>query len=147
MSTLAKANLIRNARHASIYGLWTEWADMVEFKISPMGQFARIKIMALKNPVILSRLSGYLGLKFVPRRADWKGFDFVTRLERIEEGYYASGNVHMPFATRKTLANLIVVPNFMMKLEFHAVEEMGEVRKFYSLGSIILKRKPIGEEV
>ncbi|MBS1508027.1 MAG: hypothetical protein JSS79_15410 [Bacteroidetes bacterium] len=146
MRTSGNENPKIKARNNSIYGVWFEKADMIEFKISPMGQFTRIKIMKVKNPLIFDTLSGYCGLKFTPRRVDWKGFDFITHLERADERSLKGGTVHLPHATRKTVADVTLLDNEMIKLQFNALEWTEGKRQLYDAGSMVLIRKTEGDQ-
>jgi hypothetical protein len=129
------------ARNDSIYGLWSDLSGMVEFKISPMGQYTRIKIMDVTDMLVLNKISVYCGLKFIPKRANWKGFDFVTHLERITECSYKSGSVHMPRATRKTVAELTVLDSTRIILDFNFTEPNTDVTRYFHAGSITLEKK------
>jgi hypothetical protein len=141
MSPQSKINPKILARNASIYGLWSDLAGMMEFKISPMGQYTRIKIMTVSDEAILDKISIYCGLKFFPRRANWRGFDFVTHLERTDEWSLKGGNVHMPRATRRTLVNVTMLERARMILDFNFVEATTEESKLYHAGSITLVKK------
>jgi len=103
----------------SIYGLWSDEAGLFEAKISPHGAHTRIKIMRINDPSVLERIAFFCGLKLMPKRSHWKGFDFVTGLERISDNVFKEGIIHMPNSNRKNIAQLKVCEQRQLLLEFY----------------------------
>jgi hypothetical protein len=124
----------------SIYGFWEDPTNSIVLKISPNGTQTRIKIIDVHESVV-ERISFYCGLQFSPKRTKWRGFDFITHLQRANSGLYTDGQVHMPGTTRKNTVCLTVVDYDTAMLEFYFDQIKGkkEIRNF--VGSLRLVKK------
>ena len=147
-SMSGKAKLVKRQRFRivsdSIFGFWSDSSHMMDFKISPTGPCARIKITSVNDINVLERISFFCGLQFIPKRAKWKGFDFVTQLVKEDKSSYKDGLVHMPNARRKNLANLTVLDSSKILLNFYFVKPKQEEEVKNYVGSLTLIKKMPG---
>jgi hypothetical protein len=125
----------------SIYGFWADAANTMEFKISPTSRHTRIKIMKVNSVVALERISFYCGLQFLPKRTKWKGFDFITHLDKVNEHLYKDGLVHIPNATRQNRANLRIVDNTTISVDFYFIEAKDKSENQNLVGSLTLVKQ------
>ena len=125
----------------SIFGFWVESSGEIEFKISPDRSRVRIKIMRVESIAIIEKISLFCGLKSLPKRNNWKGFDFITNLIQ-ENGYlFKDGIVHMPFANRKNIAHITLIDRAKMLLEFSCIENKLHCEFTHYLGSLTLIKR------
>jgi len=77
----------------------------------------------------------------LPKRTDWKSFDFITHLVKTSSNVYIDGIVHMPFSTRKNVANMMVTGNANLSLDFYFVELKRGVEVKTLVGSLALMKE------
>lgn len=130
----------RIANH-SIFGFWCDFDNLIHLRISPFESSVRIKLVQIVNKGAMERISGYCCLKFPPRRIRWKGFDFITGLVKENEHYYNHGVVHVPNATRKMLADIKVLDNSRIFLDFYFIDSSDNVVKRKYTGTFSLRKR------
>ena len=125
----------------SIYGFWVDSTDSIKLKILPQRNFTRIKIISINEVNGLEQISFFCGLQALPKRTDWKSFDFITHLVKTSSNVYIDGIVHMPFSTRKNVANMMVTGNANLSLDFYFVELKRGVEVKTLVGSLALMKE------
>lgn len=141
--TVSREKIVR-----SIYGFWSDYTNSIKLKISPSGNFTRIKIIAVNDISSIERIAFYCGLQLPPKRKDWKGFNFITHLEKVNSYCYVDGMVHMPLTSRQNRVNMTVVGLDCLSLDFYFIETKNGTLTQKAVGSLILKKEvPVTEHV
>ena len=125
----------------SIFGIWTDPFNTIELKIAPSNAHVRVKIIEVKDPSVMERISFFCGLHFLPKRANWKGFDFITHLEQVGQRNYSNGQVHMPHAERRNYANLKIISYTSLTLEFYFIDPAEREPQPRYVGTFPLEKK------
>lgn len=113
----------------SIFGIWTDELKTTEFKIVPSPRGVRVKFLRVEVLDIVSRISVYCGADADLKRRNWKGFEFIDGLTKVDYNLLDYGTVHMPKARRKVYASLSFKKTTCV-ISFYSDKSTGEVRNF-----------------
>jgi hypothetical protein len=118
----------------SVYGFWLNEDGSTMLKIAPTQYGARIKLINADKD-FLSLISKFCGLRATPKRSNWKGFNLVDHLKRINYGLLDSGVVNLPRAERQNYAAITSITKKVIKLYVYHFEMIDRIEHAVPEGS------------
>ena len=112
----------------SVFGIWTDAQKKIRVRITPVNNSIRIRIVEILDMSVIDAIVFFCGLEVTPRRLKWTHFDLVTNLRRhFNPNSYVFGEVHLPFASQRTIASLVIGDKSQLQLNFFARNEQPEI--------------------
>jgi|GEM_PF-2087339 len=103
----------------SVFGIWTDVRKTIRVRITPVRNSVRIRIVEILDKTIIDSIVYFCGLNATPKRSNWANFDLVTDLmKHWDSNSFGFGAVHLPHATRRIKASLVILNKSQVQLNF-----------------------------
>jgi hypothetical protein len=123
----------------SIYGFWLNEKDSTILKIAPTQHGARIKLLNADKEFLLL-MSKFCGLPETPKRSNWKGFDLVNNLQKVNHYIFDYGIIKMPRVTRQNYASITSLTKEVIRIYIYHLEVIDKKEHSIPEGSFLFNK-------